>query len=278
MTESQVSNVPVAHPLPEKPIRPSILHKLDLLLHAHREPGTHRIPVNCPIAGILRVTVEVLCLGLTLSLMIYRIVQTQWCFPEIAGYDYGVLVGFCTVFATMAKSLLLLLGLTKRVRSLFSEIRFTLWKAVVATSFCSHNLPLLLLDSDTCQGSNALFDNQVSALTAVQWFVIGWYTVLITVPALLFTLTKCAPKSFAIQRHSESWFWVCIRIAQGLEALLYLFTLIVMLSLLGKGIGVVYAELATSVMYLMYVIGYVGWQIRTQSRSSESDDASTAAK
>jgi len=264
MSESQTSNEAVTGPVQgSKPVRPSILHKLDLLMHYHRqEPaGTQRIQSNCSVVGVIQSAAELLCLSATLTLAIYRLAQTQPCFSHITDYNYAVLVGFCTALATLAKAFLFLISLTKRARSLFSEVRFTLWKAVVATSYCSHNLPVLLINADTCEGENAIFANRVAGLTAVQWFVIGWYAVLIGVPTSLFVLTKCAPKSFAIQKHSEAWFWACVRAAQALEALLYLFTVVVMLSLLDKRIGVIYAELGTTCLYLLYAAGLVAWRV-----------------
>lgn len=264
MSESQASNVPATVSIQgNKPIRPSILHKLDLLMHYHRrQPAENqRIKSDCSVVGVFRGIAELICLSVTFALAIYRIIQTKSCFSHITDYNYAVLVGFCTALATLAKAFLFLISLTKRARSLFSEVRFTLWKAVVATSYCSHNVPILLINADTCEGENALFEDKVAGLTAVQWFVIGWYAVLIGVSIGLFVVTKCAPKSFAIQKHSETWFWACVRAAQALEALLYLFTVAVMLSLLDKRIGVIYAELASTSLYLLYAAGLLAWRV-----------------
>ena len=186
----------------------------------------------------------------------YRIDETSPCFSSFAGYKYSVLVAFCAVLATLSKVLIFFIRWTKRARSFISEVRFNLWKAVIATSYCSHNMPILLIDAKTCDGNSRLFSHEFQGLTAVQWFVIGWYSVLIGIPILLFLLTKCAPKSFATMRNSESWFWTCLRIAQGLEALLYVFTVVVIVSLLDAGIGIVYAELIITLLYLSYA-GYL---------------------
>lgn len=238
-----------------KSARPSILHKLDLLLHSRRDsqelPNSHKAS-SCSAISYFQCAVELICLSASFALEVWRIDAVSECFSDFAEYRYSVLVAFCAIFATLSKVLISLMRLPKRVQSLVSEVRLSLWKAVVATSYCSHNLPILLVDADDCRGNSHIFAEDYAGVTAVQWLVVGWYSVLVGVSIALCILTKCFPKSFATMRNSESGFWCCVRVAQALAAVFSVFTLVVMASLLDSGIGVVYAEFAATIWHLLH--------------------------
>ncbi|CAG9310303.1 unnamed protein product [Blepharisma stoltei] len=229
----------------------SILRSLNLEFFNPSKP--EHIQLKCTKLAFLRGFIDIGLIVASAILAIFVLINISNCDDDT--YDLNNIEAFMSVnfvLATLNKIGIFLIRLSSRAQKFINKKRFFFTKGIISLYYCSHMMPVLLVDTDDCKADHPFLD--VRAGIVVAFSLHGMYLMLTIGTIVLCTIAHLGSSPYLSKL--ENIFKAFVKLAIGFIVLLTCFILIFAISDLYLNKPLVILEVSGFFYYFAWGIYY----------------------